>query len=163
MALDSTDKKILSLLQRDSKQTNKQLSLQLNLSVTAVYERIKKLEKEGFIKKYVAVIDKDKINKSFLIFCHIKLSQHSKEFLSNFEKEILKLDEVSECFHVSGDYDYILKVYVEDMVAYREFMVTKLTTIKHIGSTHSTFTINEVKNSNEIYEPITNCWTKNTK
>jgi Lrp/AsnC family leucine-responsive transcriptional regulator len=151
MTLDATDKKILSLLQRDSKQTNKQLSLQLNLSVTAVYERIKKLEKEGFIKKYVAVIDKDKINKSFLIFCHIKLLQHSKEFLSNFEKEILKLNEVSECFHVSGDYDYILKIYVEDMQAYREFMVTKLTTIKHIGSTHSTFTISEVKNSNEIF------------
>jgi len=151
MTLDATDKKILSLLQKDSKQTTKQLSLQLNLSVTAVYERIKKLEKEGFIKKYVAVIDKDKINKSFLIFCHIKLLQHSKEYLSNFEKEILKLDEVSECFHVSGDYDYILKIYVEDMQAYREFMVTKLTTIKHIGSTHSTFTINEVKNSNEIF------------
>ena len=150
MRLDVTDKKILRLLQKDSKQTNKQLSLHLNLSVTAVYERIKKLEKEGFIKKYVAVIDKDKVNKSFLIFCHIKLLQHSKEFLSNFEKEILKLDEVSECFHVSGDYDYILKIYVKDMAAYREFMVTKLTTIKHIGSTHSTFTINEVKNSNEI-------------
>lgn len=151
MTLDITDRKILSLLQKDSKQTNKQLSLQLNLSVTAVYERIKKLEKEGFIKKYVALIDKDKINKSFLIFCHIKLLQHSKEYLSNFEKEILKLDEVSECFHVSGDYDYILKIYVEDMQAYREFMVTKLTTIKHIGSTHSTFTINEVKNTNEIF------------
>jgi Lrp/AsnC family leucine-responsive transcriptional regulator len=150
MTLDTIDTKILSLLQKDSKQTNKQLSLQLNLSVTAVYERIKKLEKEGFIKKYVALIDKDKINKSFLIFCHIKLLQHTKEFLSNFEKEILKLDEVSECFHVSGDYDYILKLYVENMQAYRDFMVTKLTTIKHIGSTHSIFTINEVKNSNEI-------------
>tara|TARA_R110002073_G_scaffold313380_2_gene485252 strand:- start:17067 stop:17525 length:459 start_codon:yes stop_codon:yes gene_type:complete len=150
MHLDSTDKKILTLLQKDSKQTNKQISLQLNLSVTAIYERIKKLEKEGIIKKYVALIDKDKINKSFLIFCHIKLLQHSKEFLSNFEKEILKLDEVSECFHVSGDYDYILKIHVEDMKAYREFMVTKLTTIRHIGSTHSIFTINEVKNSNEI-------------
>jgi Lrp/AsnC family leucine-responsive transcriptional regulator len=151
MTLDATDKKILSLLQKDSKQTNKQLSLQLNLSVTAVYERIKKLEKEGFVKKYVALIDKDKINKSFLIFCHIKLLQHSKEFLSNFEKEILKLDEVSECFHVSGDYDYILKIYVKDMQAYRDFMVTKLTTIRHIGSTHSIFTISEVKNSNEIF------------
>jgi len=150
MHLDLTDKKIVALLQKDSKQTNKQISLQLNLSVTAIYERIKKLEKEGIIKKYVALIDKDKINKSFLIFCHIKLLQHSKEFLSNFEREVLKLDEVSECFHVSGDYDYILKIHVEDMKAYREFMVTKLTTIKHIGSTHSIFTINEVKNSNEI-------------
>ena len=89
MKLDHIDKKLISLLQNDSKQTSKQLSLQSNLSVTAVYERIKKLEKEGVIKKYVAIIDKEKINKSFLIFCHIKLLQHSKEFLSNFEKEIL--------------------------------------------------------------------------
>ena len=150
MKLDAIDKKLLQLLQNDSKQTSKQLSLQLNLSVTAVYERIKKLEKEGIIKKYVALIDKDKINRSFLIFCHIKLLQHSKEFVSNFEREILKLDEVTECFHVSGDYDYILKIYVQDMKAYREFMVTKLTTIKHIGSTHSTFSIEEVKNSTKI-------------
>jgi len=150
MRLDSIDKKLLSLLQNDSKQTSKQLSLQLNLSVTAVYERIKKLEKENVIKKYVALVDKEKVNKSFLIFCHVKLLQHSKEFLSNFEKEILKLAEVSECFHISGDYDYILKIHVTDMKEYREFMVTKLTTIKHIGSTQSSFTINEVKNSNEI-------------
>ena len=150
MNLDNTDKKILTLLQQNSKQTNKQISHQLNLSVTAVYERIKKLEKGGVIKTYTAIIDTDKVEKSFLIFCHVKLLQHSREFLSNFEKEILKLDEVSECFHVSGDYDYILKIYIEDMKAYREFMVSKLTTIKHIGSTHSTFTINEVKNSNKI-------------
>ncbi len=76
--------------------------------------------------------------------------QHSKEYLSNFEKEILKLDEVLECFHVSGDYDYILKIHVADMKEYREFMVTKLTTIRHIGSTHSIFSINEVKNSHEV-------------
>ena len=150
MQLDQTDKKILELLQKDSKQTNKQIALQLNLSITAIYERIKKLEKEGTIKKYVALVDKDKVDKSFLIFCHIKLLQHSKQFLSVFEKEVLKLEEVSECFHVSGDYDYILKIYVRDMKAYREFMVTKLTTIKHIGSTHSIFTINEVKNSSSI-------------
>lgn len=150
MTLDAIDKKLLSLLQNDSKQTNKQLSLQLNLSVTAIYERIKKLEKEDVIRKYVALINKEKINKSFLIFCHVKLLQHSKEFLSNFEKEILKLPEVSECFHVSGDYDYIIKIHVSDMKEYREFMVTKLTTIKHIGSTHSIFSISEVKNSNII-------------
>ena len=150
MKLDTTDKKLLTLLQNDSKQTNKQLSLQLNMSVTAVYERIKKLEKEKVITKYIATIDKEKINKSFLIFCHVKLLQHSKEYLSNFEKEILKLDEVLECFHVSGDYDYILKIHVADMKEYREFMVTKLTTIRHIGSTHSIFSINEVKNSHEV-------------
>ena len=150
MNLDSIDKKLINLIQNDSKQTTKQLSLQLNLSITAVYERLKKLEKEQIIIKYVAIINKNKINKSFLVFCHIKLLQHTKEYVTTFEREVLKLDEVSECFHVSGDYDYILKIYVKDMDEYRDFMVTKLTAIKYIGSTHSTFAIEEVKNTTAI-------------
>jgi len=151
MLLDKTDLKLIGLLQNDSKQTTKQLSLQLNLSVTAVYERVKKLEKEKIIKKYVALINRNKIEKSFLVFCHIKLIQHTKEYVTNFEKEVLKLSEVAECFHVSGEYDYILKVYVKDMESFRDFMITKLTAIKHIGSTHSTFTIGEVKNTTAIH------------
>ena len=150
MLLDKTDLKLIDLLQNDSKQTTKQLSLQLNLSITAVYERVKKLEKEKIIKKYVALINRNKIEKSFLVFCHIKLIQHSKEDVTSFEKEILKLSEVAECFHVSGDYDYILKIYVKDMDAYRNFMVTKLTAIKYIGSTQSSFAIEQVKNTTAI-------------
>lgn len=151
MQLDSTDKKLINLLQNDSKQTTKKLSLQLNLSVTAVYERIKKLEKENVIDKYVAIINKNKIEKSFMVFCHLKLIQHSREYVTTFEREILKLEEVSECFHVSGDFDYILKVYVKDMEEYRNFMVSKLTAIKYIGSTHSTFAIEQVKNTTAIH------------
>ena len=150
MPLDKIDLQLIDLLQHDSKQTSKQLSIQLNLSITAIYERVKKLEKEKVIKNYVALIDRDKVDRSFLVFCHIKLIQHSKAYVTNFEKEISKLSEVAECFHVSGDYDYILKVYVKDMEAYRDFMLTKLTAISHIGSTHSTFTIGEVKNSTAI-------------
>jgi Lrp/AsnC family leucine-responsive transcriptional regulator len=146
MQLDSLDKKLLKLLQENSKQTNKQLSLQLNLSVTAVYERIKKLEKSGIINRYVAVVNKDKVQKSLLVFCQIKLIQHSKAYVTNFEKEVITLDEVMECYHVSGEYDYLLKILVKDMAEFREFMVTKLTTLKHIGSTQSSFSINEVKN-----------------
>lgn len=145
--MDSIDKKLLQLLQADTKKTTKELSLKLNLSVTAVYERIKKLEREGIIDKYVVLLNRNKINKGFVVFCHLKLLQHTKEFINQFEKEVVKLDEVLECFHVSGDYDYILKICVKDMEEYREFMVTKLTTLQHIGSTHSTFMIGEVKNS----------------
>lgn len=147
MVLDKIDKKLLELLQNDTKKTTKELSLKLNLSVTAIYERIKKLEREGIINKYVALLNRNKIDKGFVVFCHIKLVQHSKDFLTKFESEVVKLNEVLECFHVSGDYDYILKIYVKDMEAYREFMVTKLTTLQHIGSTHSTFMIGEVKNT----------------
>ena len=145
--MDAIDKKLLELLQKDTKKTTKEFSVILNLSVTAVYERIKKLEREGIIDKYVAILNRNKINKGFMVFCHIKLVQHTKEFISKFEKEVVKLNEVLECFHVSGDYDYILKINIKDMEAYREFMVTKLTTLQHIGSTHSTFMIGEVKNT----------------
>lgn len=145
--MDTTDKKLLALLQQDTKKTTKELSVKLNLSVTAVYERIKKLEREGIIDNYVALLNRNKIEKSFVVFCHIKLIQHTKEFLTTFERQVVKLEEVLECFHVSGDYDYILKICVKDMEAYREFMVTKLTTLHHIGSTHSTFMIGEVKNT----------------
>ena len=143
--MDALDKKLLGLLQKDTKKTTKELSMVLNLSVTAVYERIKKLEREGVIKKYVALLDRNKIEKAFVVFCHVKLIQHTKDLIHTFESEVIKLDEVSECFHVSGDYDYILKVNVKDMEEYREFMVTKLTGLQHIGSTHSSFMIGEVK------------------
>jgi Lrp/AsnC family leucine-responsive transcriptional regulator len=147
MTLDQIDKKLLLLLQTDSKKTTKELSLKLNLSVTAVYERVKKLEREGVIDKYVALLNKSKVDKGFVVFCHLKLIQHSQEFLTKFESEVVKLSEVLECFHVSGDYDYILKIVVKDMEAYREFLVSKLTTLQHIGSTQSTFMISEVKNT----------------
>jgi len=150
MTPDITDRKLLLLLQEDSTRTTKELSVKLNLSVTAVYERVKKLEREGIVSKYVALVDRNKVNKGFVVFCHLKLIQHTKEYLTKFEKEVIKLDEVLECYHVSGDYDYILKIYVANMEEYREFMVTKLTTLQHIGSTHSTFMIGEVKNTNII-------------
>ena len=150
MKFDAIDKKLIAFLQEDAKQTNKELSAKLNLSVTAVYERIKKLEKEGVIEKYVALINKEKIGKAFVAFCHIKLVQHSQEFVVSFEREVTSLKEVLECYHISGDYDYLLKVHVEDMESFRDFMVKKLTSIRHIGSTHSMFMINEVKHSTAI-------------
>ncbi|MBT8269015.1 MAG: Lrp/AsnC family transcriptional regulator [Bacteroidia bacterium] len=150
MKLDQTDNKLLKLLQEDSKRTHKELSVRLGLSVTAVYERVKKLEKEGVIHKYVALIDKSKVNRSFVAFCHIKLVQHSQEYVVRFEREVSRLEEVMDCYHISGDYDYLLKILVEDIGAYRDFMVNKLTTIDHIGSTHSMFMINEVKQSTAI-------------
>lgn len=150
MILDSIDKQLLVLLQKDCKQTNKELSNKLNLSVTAIYERIKKLEKEGIINKYVALLKNEKIEKAFVAFCHIKLIQHTQEYVVKFEREVANLSEVLECYHISGDYDYLLKVIVKDMEAFREFMVNKLTNINHIGSTHSMFVISEVKHTTAI-------------
>lgn len=150
MQLDGKDKKLLFLLQNDSKKTTKELASALDLSVTAVFERIKKLEKQKVIEKYVALIDKQKIQKDFIVLCHVKLVQHRKDYITQFEKEIVQFSEVLECFHVSGDYDYILKICVKDIRDYREFMVTKLTNLQNIASTQSSFTIKEVKNTTVI-------------
>ncbi|QLE02486.1 Lrp/AsnC family transcriptional regulator [Galbibacter sp. BG1] len=147
MKLDDIDKKLLELLQKDAKQTTKSLAIQMDLSKTAVYERIRKLEKGDIITGYTALLDKKKINKAFIVFCHVRLTQHTKEHITSFEREVVRLPEVLECYHVSGESDYILKVSVADMGAYRTFMTTKLTSLKHIGSTHSIFMIEEVKNS----------------
>lgn len=150
MNLDKTDKALLDLLQENSKRTNKELAVRLNLSVTAVFERIKKLERAGVISKYVALVDSAKIDRSFTAFCQIKLVQHTKNNVTRFEARVAELEEVLEVFHVSGEYDYILKVMVKDMHAYREFMLNKLTALEHIGSTQSTFVISPVKNTSAL-------------
>jgi Lrp/AsnC family transcriptional regulator, leucine-responsive regulatory protein len=148
--MDTIDKNLLKLLQTNSKSTTKELSLKLNLSVTAIYERIKKFEKEGIIASYVALLNRNKIQKGFVVFCQIKLIQQSKEFIMDFEKEVIKFTEILECFNVSGDYDYILKIVVKDMEEYRNFLVNKLSTLNQIGSKHSTFMIGEGKNTTVI-------------
>ena len=150
MKLDTLDLSILKLLQKNSKLTNKALSTHLSLSVTAVYERIKKLEKTGIIKGYVALLSKEKLEQSFVAFCHVKLIQHTQDNVKQFEKEVIKINEVLECYHLSGDYDYLLKVHVKDMESYRKFMIEKLTNLDHIGSTHSMFMINEVKHTTAL-------------
>lgn len=148
--LDNIDHQLLAYLQQDAKKTTKELALLLGLSNTAVYERIKKLERQKIITNYVALIDKEKVEKSFMVLCQVKLSQHMKSNIIQFEREVLKFEEVLECYHVSGDYDYILKILVKNMDAYRKFLIEKLTVISGIGSTQSTFVIKEVKNTTLI-------------
>ena len=151
MELDEMDKQLVKLLQENCKKTTKEYADTLQLSKTAVYERIRRLERNGVITDYVALVNKKKVNRDFTVLCHIRLVQHTKENVLKFEREVLKLDEVSECFHVGGDYDYILKINVEDMKSYREFMIAKLTAINNIGNTQSSFVINEVKNSPTVH------------
>ncbi|WP_318345072.1 Lrp/AsnC family transcriptional regulator [Flagellimonas baculiformis] len=151
MELDLMDQQLVKLLQEDCKKTTKHYADILQLSKTAVYERIRRLERTGVITQYVALVDKKKLQKDFTVLCHIRLVQHTKDNVLRFEREVLKLEEVSECFHVGGDYDYILKINVADMKSYREFMLTKLTTINNIGNTQSSFVISEVKNTPSVH------------
>ena len=148
--MDQIDRQLLNLLQENCKRTTKAYASELGLSTTAIFERIRKLERENVITRYVALVDMEAVKKSFVVFCHIRLVQHTKENVLRFERQIQRLEEVQECHHISGDYDYILRVNVADMTAYREFMVNKLTAIDQIGSTQSSFGINEVKKTTAI-------------
>ena len=150
MTLDTIDKSLLNALQGDSKQTTKALSLKLNLSVTAVYERIKKLEREGYIKDYVALLDPEQLDAKLIVFCQVSLSQHTEKIVSAFERDILNFPEVVSCFHISGDNDYLIKVMVSNMKAFRQFMVKKLTTLDYLGSTRSSFVMSTIKDTTAI-------------
>lgn len=143
--LDTTDISILKLLQNNSNITTKELSEQIHLSATPIYERVKKLEKERYIKKYIAILNAEKLNKELIVFCNITLKQHTKEIGNQFVKDILLINEVTECYNISGDSDFLLKVLVQDMKHYQDFVLNRLGAIEGIGSAHSTFVMGEIK------------------
>ncbi|WP_085536962.1 Lrp/AsnC family transcriptional regulator [Massilibacteroides vaginae] len=143
--IDNTDIKILRLLQENSNITTKELAQQVNLSPTPVFERVKQLEKKGFIKKYMAVLDTEKLNRGFVVFCNIKLKQHSKTYGQQFMKEIMSINEITECYNISGEFDFMIKVYVRDMKEYQDFVLNRLGSIESIGSLQSTFVMAETK------------------
>lgn len=145
--LDSIDWKLLEILQQNGKFTTKEIAQKVNLSPTPVYERIKRLERDEVIKKYVAIIDAEKVGKSLTVFCNVTLKEHTKEIGNRFVKEILSLKEVTECYNISGDYDFLLKIMVSDMKHYQSFVINDLGSIKNIGSAHSTFVMGTIKHS----------------
>ena len=148
--LDETDLLLLKILANNSKHTNKELSALVNLSPSPVFERIKKLESSGYIKKYIAILDAEKFNQGFIVFCNIKLKQHDKNIGHKLVEDIINMDEIVECYNISGDYDFLLKVYVKDMKHYQDFVFNKLGSVDSIGSTHSTFAMAEIKNTHNI-------------
>ncbi|MBO7368206.1 MAG: Lrp/AsnC family transcriptional regulator [Paludibacteraceae bacterium] len=148
--LDQIDLKILRTLQKNAKLTTKELAEAVNLTPTPVFERQKRLEKQGYIKKYVAVLDPDKLNQSLMVICMVKLQQINNSIAQRFTGEINKLPEVIECYNTSGNYDYMLKVRSSDMKHYQEFVLNKLGVIENVGSIESTFVMSEVKQNNGI-------------
>ncbi len=144
--MDAIDKRILMVLQNDAKANIKMIAEKSGLSVSPTFARIKKLEQLGYIKKYVALLDEIKIGKSIQVFCQVTLSIHSKEIIDNFKKQIAKLHDVMGCYHVSGNYDFLLKIAVKDMNEYQQFAVEKLSVIEGISNVQSTFVLEEIKN-----------------
>ncbi|UKB85794.1 Lrp/AsnC family transcriptional regulator [Chryseobacterium sp. MEBOG06] len=148
--LDDKDVQLLRLLQKNAKLTVKELAKEVNLSTSPVFERVKRLEQEGYVKRYAAVLDAEKLNRGFTVFCQIKLKIHDRSVGYDFVKEILEIEEVAECYNISGDFDFLLKVQVRDMKHYQDFVFNKLGSVDSIGSTHSTFVMAEVKNNHGI-------------
>ncbi|WP_183568392.1 Lrp/AsnC family transcriptional regulator [Mucilaginibacter sp. SP1R1] len=144
-SLDSTDISILKLLQENARFTNKEIAEKLNKTATPIFRRIKRLEEEGYIKNYVAVLDPKKIDRGLMAFTHVQVKDHSKGSLKIFEKAIIQLPEVLECYHMSGVYDFILRVAVRDLEAYHNFLMNRLFNIIEVGSVQSTFVMKECK------------------
>lgn len=145
--LDKTDLQILRILQNDSKLTTKELAAQVHLSTTPVFERLKRLEAEGYIKKYIAVLDAEKLNYGFIVFCNVKLRRHNRDIAAEFTHIIQDIPEVTECYNISGEYDYLLKIHAPDMKYYQEFIINVLGTIESLGSLRSIFVMDQVKNN----------------
>ena len=148
--IDPTDKSILALLQKDGKITYKEVASQLNITTTPVYERIKRLEREGYIKSYKAILDRKKIGLNLLVFCNISLKEHQASYLAQFEKDIKEFNEVIACYHIAGMYDYLIKISVEDMDVYQHFIANKLANIKNIARVQSSFVMTEVKSAVDL-------------
>ena len=145
--LDEIDLRLLNILQNNAKITNKELGSKLNLSPTPVFERIKKLEKTGYIKNYVALVDREKLGKKTISFVSVSLQKHIFGKIDTFIDEIERLPEVMECHHISGKSDFLLKVVADDMEAYHDFMVNKLSAIENVANIESSFVMKEIKHT----------------
>lgn len=148
--LDDIDLRILNILQTNSDITTKELAVKVNLSPTPVFERVKRIEKEGYITKYVAILNAEKLSRGFIVFCNISLKRHSKELGLQFMNSIKDINAITECYNISGDYDFMLKIHVENMPHYQDFVLNTLGKIDNIGSLQSLFVMGEIKNTNAI-------------
>ena len=151
MILDAVDLQILRALQENARLTTKELASRVHLSTTPVFERLKRLEKSGFIQKYVAVLDAEKLGRGFTVFCSVKLKQMSRLAARDFVSVIRDIPQVAECYNISGEYDYLMKIQAPDMRYYNEFIINVLGNIDSIGSILSSFVMNEIKNTHALY------------
>lgn len=143
--LDAVDMEILRALQNNARLTTKELAAMVNLSTTPVFERVKRLEQRGYIKGYVAVLDAEKLGRGFVVFCSVKMRRIGREIAENFARVVRSIPEVTECYNISGSYDYLLKIHAPNMKYYQEFVLNILGNIDHLGSLESTFVMDEIK------------------
>src|SRR5215831_10104116 len=144
-SIDQKDLAILKLLQQNARITVKEISDKVHLSTTPVYERIKWMEDIGVIKQYATLVDPAKVKKNLMVICYVSLKQHNKTAGAKFIKAIHEMNEVIECYNISGEFDFMLKIVAENMDAYYDFHVNKLSEIENIGNVQSSFIMGTIK------------------
>ncbi|WP_153796160.1 Lrp/AsnC family transcriptional regulator [Foetidibacter luteolus] len=148
--LDAKDMAILRLLQENARITVKEISDKVHLSTTPVHERIKRMEETGVIKQYATLVDHTKVKRGLMVICYVSLHQHSKDAGLRFIKTIQELHEVTECYNISGEFDFMLKVAVENMDAYYDFHVNKLSQVENVGRVQSAFIMGVIKQTHQL-------------
>jgi Lrp/AsnC family leucine-responsive transcriptional regulator len=148
--LDEKDRAILRLLQENAKITVREIAAKVHLSTTPVHERVRRLEETGVIRQYATLLDHAKVRKGLLAICYVSLKEHNKKSGAKFIKTMQEMHEVLECYIISGEFDFMLKVAVESMDAYYDFHVNKLGQVENIGHVQSTFVMGVVKQSHQL-------------
>ncbi len=143
--LDKTNLHILNIIQNDSTIPVKEIVTKIGLSSTPTYERIKWMEQEGIIEKYVGLVNREKVGLNLMVYCNVVLKEQSKKALLEFEEAVSKLPEVLEVTSISGIYDYMLKIVAKDINTYNDFVVNEISNIQNIGQYHSSIVMKEVK------------------
>lgn len=147
--IDETDLKIIRILQQDCKKTAKEISETLNLSISPIYERIKRLEKLGVIEKYVAILNKKKLQIPVTAICMVSLRYHDEGFIDKFEIQIKELKEVQKCYHMAGKVDFFLQINLKNLEEYHDFIRLKLSKIDNIGILESYFVLKNIIDKTE--------------
>lgn len=147
---DKKDLAILKLLQQNARITVKEIAEKIHLSTTPVHERVKRMEESGIIIQYATLVDHSKVKKGFTVICYVSLKQHGKNAGAKFIKTMNELNEVIECFSISGEFDFMLKVVCEDMNSYYDFHVNKLSEIENVGHVQSVFVMGVIKQTHQV-------------
>lgn len=148
--LDDVDKAALRALQEDGRLTNVDLARRINLSTPATHARVRRLEKDGYIRKYAAVVDREKAGYDLLCFIHISMQMHQLEQVENFRRLVQDMPEVLECHHITGEYDYLLKVVLRNRKDLERFVVDRLTPIPGVARIHTSLVFTEVKSTTAL-------------
>ena len=148
--LDEKDTEILRALQKNSRLTNRELAAKVHSSTTPTYERVKRLERLGIIRQYATILDADRLNKGFAVFCSIKLRRMNTECANEFTDMIKHITEVTECYNISGSFDYLLRIQAPDMKYYQQFLLNVIGRHENIASIESIFVMEEVKHEYSV-------------